>query len=99
IVCVPEASVAVVHEAVRELPEPVKPTALQPEMLAPLSVNATVPVGDVPVTVAVKVTAAPGEDGFAELTSAVLLVVIPPGIDTVTVSAVAVADTTLMLTL
>ena len=49
-------------------------TAPQPAIVPPLSVNATVPVGAVPVTVAVKVTLVPTTDGLAELASAVPLV-------------------------
>ena len=45
---------------------------MQPLTVAPPSVNATVPVGVVPVTVAVNVTDAPTADGFAELASPVV---------------------------
>ena len=48
-------------------------TAPQPAMVLPPSVNATLPVGAVPVTVAVKVTLVPTTDGFAELANAVPL--------------------------
>jgi hypothetical protein len=51
-------------------------TALQPLIVVPLSVKPTVPVGDNPVTVAVKVTLTPTIDGFAELASAVVLAVL-----------------------
>ena len=45
-------------------------TAPQPVIVLPPSVNATLPVGAVPVTVAVKVTLVPTTDGLAELASA-----------------------------
>jgi hypothetical protein len=47
------------------------PCAVQMAMALPLSVKPTVPVGALPVIVAVKVTLAPGAEGFAELVSAV----------------------------
>jgi len=71
---VPTVRLAVAHVAMRELPDPVSATALQPEIEVPPSVKLTVPVGLVPVTVAVKVTFAPTVDGLAELANAVLLV-------------------------
>ena len=52
---------------------PVKATALQPAIAEPSAVNATVPVGAVPFTVAVKVTLVPTIEGFAELASVVPL--------------------------
>ena len=52
---------------------PVKATALQPAIVEPSAVNATVPVGAVPLTVAVNVTLVPTIDGFAELASVVVL--------------------------
>jgi len=48
-------------------------------------------------TLAPYVTAAPTEDGFAELVTEVFVAAMPPGMVTRTVSAVAVADSTLML--
>jgi len=69
---VPATSAVVVHAAVRALPEPVSATAEQPASDAPPSVKLTVPVGDAPVTVAVKVTLAPTVDGFSELTCVVV---------------------------
>ena len=42
-------------------------TAPQPVIVLPPSVKATLPVGAVPVTVAVKVTLVPTTDGLAEL--------------------------------
>ncbi len=44
-------------------------TALQPAIALPPSVNATLPVGATPLTVAVKVTLAPTIDGLTELES------------------------------
>ena len=70
--CVPWLKALVVHAAVRTLPLPVSATALQPLSALPPSVKATLPVGLVPVTVAVKVTELPSGDGFNELPSAVL---------------------------
>jgi hypothetical protein len=61
--CVPTASAAVVHVALA----PVSATAPQPAMVAPPSENATVPVGAVPATVAVKFTLTPAIAGLAEL--------------------------------
>ena len=49
-------------------------TALQPEIALPPSVKATLPVGAVPVTVAVKVTLLPITDGLTELARVVPLV-------------------------
>ena len=70
---VPATSAAVVQAAVRALPAPVSATAAQPAIDVPPSVKLTVPVGDAPVTVAVKVTLAPGADGFSELTCVVVV--------------------------
>ncbi len=67
----PWASALVEQAAVRELPEPVRATAAQ-RFEAP-SRKATLPVGLVPVTVAVKVTDCPTVDGFADETSAVVV--------------------------
>ncbi len=65
--CVAALNVDVLQVAVRVLPAPVSATALQVPIVAPPSVNLIVPVGDVPVTVAVKVTLAPALAGLAEL--------------------------------
>src|ERR1051326_2812843 len=70
--CVPWLKVLVVHAAVRTLPLPVSATALQPPSALPPSVKATLSVGLVPLTVAVKVTLAPTVDGLSELASVVL---------------------------
>ena len=67
----------------------------------PLSVKLTVPVGAVPVTVAVKVTLAPEMEGLESLTSVVVLGA-PPALVTWTVNcppAPAVAETMLKETL
>ena len=47
--------------------------AVQPAMALPLLVNPTVPLGALPVTVAVNVTLVPSVDGLSELASVVLL--------------------------
>src|SRR5687768_7932372 len=71
--CTPAVSVLTVHAAVRVLPLPTSATAEQPEIATAFAVNATVPVGDAPVTDAVNVTFDPWVAGFAELASAVLV--------------------------
>ena len=79
---VPAVSVAVAQVAVRVLPLPArKATAEQPAMDVPPSLKLTVPVGAVPVTVAVKVTLFPATDGFSELATAVV-VALTPGLTT-----------------
>ncbi len=94
--CVPAVSVDVTHLALAAA----SATEPQPEMALPLSVKATVPVGELPVTVAVKVTPAPEADGLSELASAVD--VAPPlGVVTCSViepAAPPVAETTLIVT-
>ena len=67
--CVPPVIAAAAHVAVRALPAPLS-AAAQPAMVAPASVKLTVPVGALPLTVAVKVTLA--IDGFAELATLVV---------------------------
>ena len=47
--------------------------AVHPEMALPLSVKPTVPVGALPVTVAVNVTLDPIADGLTELASVVVV--------------------------
>ena len=47
--------------------------AVQPAMAPPSLVKPTVPVGALPVTVAVNVTLTPNVDGLSELASVVLL--------------------------
>ena len=70
---VPTASELVVHCAVRLAPDPVSATAEQPAIKLPASVNVTLPVGALPVTVAVKVTDAASAAGLAELEMVVVL--------------------------
>src|SRR5436190_4163496 len=70
--CVPWLKALLLHAAVRTLPLPVSATPVQPLIALPPSVKATLPVGLVPVTMAVKVTELPTVDGFNELPSAVL---------------------------
>jgi hypothetical protein len=66
--CVPCARLLLLQVAVLLLALPAgSATALQPLSAAPSALNATLPVGAVPVTVAVKVTLAPTTDGLAEL--------------------------------
>jgi hypothetical protein len=74
----PAVSVVDVHIAVAVLPLVPAATAAQPEIAAPPSVNATVPVGAVPLTVATKVTLAPTAAGLAELNNAVVVTPEPP---------------------
>src|SRR5450631_830156 len=99
--CVPALRLLVLHVAILELAAPAgKAIALQPVIVLPPSVKATVPVGAAPVTVAVKLSLAPTIDGFGALDSVVVVVVLPP-IATDTVSnpdAPAVALMTLIVT-
>ena len=75
--CVPALRLAVLQVAVFELAVPVgRATALQPLSVVPSAVKATLPVGALPVTVAVKVTLAPTADGLAELARLVVLAVL-----------------------
>ena len=67
----PIVSAAALHAAVRTLPVPVGATAPQPTSTTELSVNWTLPVGTAPTMVAVNVTDAPANAGFAELASVV----------------------------
>lgn len=95
--CVPAVSALVMHCAVRVLPDPASATALQPASELPLSVKLIVPVGALPVTLAVNVTDAPIAEGLAELTS-VVVVGLPAPTATVTLSAVGEAEPTVMVT-
>src|SRR5690348_6681036 len=70
--CGPWLKALVGQGAVRALPLPVSATALQPVRALPSLVKAILPVGLVPVTVAVKVTAVPTVDGFNELAKVVV---------------------------
>ena len=65
---VPNASVLVPQAALPLL----SGTALQPLNVVPSLVKLTLPVGLLPVTVAVKVTLAPAVAGFCELLSVVV---------------------------
>ena len=67
--CVPTVRLPVAQVALRTLPAPVSAAVAQPAIDAPPSKKLTVPVGEVPVTVAVKVRFAPTVDGLAELPS------------------------------
>ena len=79
------------------MPLPVRATAEQPLIELAPSLKLTVPVGDVPVTVAVNVTLAPTFDGLAELVREVV-VAAPPDFVTLTVSELAEAEVTVKLT-
>ena len=72
--CVPTARAVVAHCAVRMLPEPDSATARHPPIDAAPSWKFTVPVGAVPLTVAVNVTLAPTVEGVKEVARLVLLV-------------------------
>ena len=74
IVCVPTVSADVAQIAVRMLPLPLTGAAAQPTIDAPPSRKLTLPVGALPLTVAVKVTLAPNNDGVCELAIPVVLV-------------------------
>ena len=69
----PTVSPAVVHLAVRLLPEPESATAEQPLIDMPPSRNTTVPVGLLPLTVAVKVTLVLTVEGVSEVATLVLV--------------------------
>src|SRR5437660_964785 len=72
--CVPAARLAVLHVAVFALAPPAgSATTPQPLSVLPSAVTATLPVGALPVTVAVKVTLVPTVDGLSELVSVVVL--------------------------
>src|SRR5271167_513435 len=67
---VPAPRVAVLQVALLLLALPAgSATAAQPLSVVPSAVKATLPVGALPATVAVKVTLAPTVDGLAELVS------------------------------
>ena len=76
--CVPAARLLVLHRAALALvlpfARPESATAAQPPIVLPPSVKATVPVGALPLTLAVKATLAPTLDGLSELTRLVVLV-------------------------
>src|SRR6202171_577357 len=93
----PAARLRVLQAAVLTLPAPPNATAPQPLMVLPPSVKFTLPVGAVPVTDAVKVTPAATVEGFTALASEVVVAVPPLGAETESVSALAVAESTLTL--
>src|SRR5258706_11019272 len=71
--CVPAARLAVSQVAVFAVALPAgNATAVQPLSEVPSAVKATLPVGALPVTVAVKITLAPTADGLPELVSIVV---------------------------
>jgi len=72
--CVPTVSELEAQVAVRTLPLPVRETAEQPESELAPSLKLTLPVGALPVTVAVKVTLVPAVDGVSEVPNPTVLV-------------------------
>ncbi len=70
---VPTVRLLVPQVAVRLLPLPLSAAALQPLIIPPPSVKLTLPVGLVPVTVAVKVTGVPTGAGVSEVASVVVV--------------------------
>src|SRR5438093_5952934 len=71
--CVPAVRPAVAQVAVFAFAPPVgSATAPQPLSVVPSAVKATLPVGALPVTVAVKITLAPTADGLPELVTVVV---------------------------
>ena len=73
----PAMRLAVLQVAVLLLALPAgSATAAQPLSVAPSAVKPTLPVGALPVTVAVKVTLAPSTEGLAELASPVVVVAV-----------------------
>ena len=71
--CVPAARLLVLQVAVRILPEPVSATAAQPLIDVAPSRKLTLPLGALPLTVAVKVTLPPAVEGVSELPIPVVL--------------------------
>jgi hypothetical protein len=74
---VPTARPLLLQVALRVLPEPVKVTAEQPAIDVPPSLKFTLPVGALPITVAVNETLVPTIDGLSELVSVVVLAILP----------------------
>src|SRR5271167_2285367 len=69
---------AVLQVALLLLALPVgRATVPQPLSVVPSALKATLPVGALPATVAVKVTLDPTDDGLAELATLVVLAVLP----------------------
>ena len=96
--CVPAVRALVTHAAVRALPLPETATAEHPLIELPPSLKLTVPVGLLPVTVAVKDTAAPALEGLGVLVSVVVVLVVPAPLVTLTVTALELALVTMMFT-
>src|SRR5947207_72298 len=71
--CVPIERLLVLQTAVLLLPAPVSATAAQPAIELPPSVKLTVPVGLLPLTIAVKITLALTVAGLSELASVVVV--------------------------
>ncbi len=69
----PTARLLVAQVAVRILPEPASVAAAQPVIEVAPSLKFTVPVGALPLTVAVKVTLVPAVEGVNELPIPVVL--------------------------
>ena len=69
----PAARLLVVQAAMRVLPLPDSARPVQPESALPPSARLTLPVGLVPVTLAVRVTGVPTVDGLSELDSDVVV--------------------------
>ena len=80
--CVAAVSALVLHAAVRLLPLPASPMALQPLIEFAPSLKLTLPVGLLPAMVAVNVTLVPTVDGFFELASVVVVCVGPTALTT-----------------
>src|SRR5438045_2482475 len=94
----PTANAPVAHTAVRVFPLPVSATDEQADNALPASLNATLPVGFDPVTLAVNDTLCPATDGLAELASVVVVPAAPP-VMTCTPRALDDADSTWIVTL
>jgi len=90
--CVPAAKALVAQVAVRVLPLPVSAEAVHPAIALFPSLNFTLPVGAVPVTLAVRVMLVRTLAGLAELTSVVALALGGP---LMTSDSVALAEGTL----
>jgi hypothetical protein len=71
--CVAALKALVVHAAVLLLPLPASAIALQPVIELAPSLKLMVPVGAIPLMVAVNVTLAPAVEGFFELMTVVVL--------------------------
>ena len=71
--CVPARRFSVKHAAVRRLPVPVNEMLEQPAIVVPPSRKFTVPVGALPLTVAVNVTVTPSSKGVCDVARLVVL--------------------------